>query len=114
MSVRDLKSFGIDGTHKGKFIIVLCSKWCRSCKLLTPILNKFRDEGLIKLKEIDISENCTWAQEMNIYAVPAFLFFKDGKLIEKDIEINGELLVNRGVMIGSFNDLILKEIISQM
>ena len=110
----DLKKFGIDGPKKGNFIIVLCSKWCRSCTLLSTILEKFRDEGFIKLTEIDIGKNSKIARELNIYAVPALLFFKDGKLLDKDIEANGEKLVNKGIMIGSFNELILNEIIKQM
>ena len=114
MSKRDLNKFGINGPKKGRFIIVLCSKWCKSCTFLSPILQKFRDDGFIKLKEFDIGENSKLARELNINAVPALIFFKDGKLLDKDIELEGETLVNKGVMIGSFNELILKEIIKQM
>lgn len=114
MSINDLKQFGIDGPDKGKFIFVLCSKWCRSCSFLSTILEKFRDEGSINLQEIDIAKNSKIARELNINAVPALLFFKDGKLLDKDIEIDGEILVNNGIMIGFFNEQILKEIIKQM
>jgi len=51
---------------------------------------------------------------LNIYAVPTLLLFKDGKLLDKDIKVNGEILVNNGVMIGAAGELILKEIINQM
>jgi thiol-disulfide isomerase/thioredoxin len=114
LSIEDLKNFGIDGPKKGKFIIVLSSKWCKSCKSLTTLLEKFRDNGFIKLKEIDISENSKLTREFNINAIPALLFFKDAKLLNKSLKINGEIIVNKGVMIGSFNETILKEIIKQM
>ena len=114
MKIRDLKKFGIDGPKKGNFVIVLCSKWCKSCKLLAPILEQFKNEDFIKSKEIDISENGRFARELNINAVPALIFFKDGKLLNKNIKVYGESLVNEGIMIGSFNELILKDIVKQM
>ena len=114
MSVNEFKKFGIDIPPEGKFIIVLCSKWCSSCKLLSNILEKFRDQGFIKVKEIDIGKNSGIAGRFNINAVPALLLFKDGKILDKNIEINGEILVNKGIMIGSFDEVILKELIRQM
>ncbi|TFG24058.1 MAG: thioredoxin [Promethearchaeota archaeon] len=114
MKIEDLKKFGIYGPNKGKFIIVLCSKWCKSCELLSTILEDFRDNGILKLEEIDIDKNSNLARELNIYAVPALIFFKDGMLLNKNIKINEEVLVKKGVMIGAFNELILKEIIRQI
>lgn len=114
MSALNLERFGIAGPKEGKFIIVLCSKWCTSCKLLAKKLENIKDEGKIELKEIDISENGELARILNITAVPALVFFEDGSLIEKDIEMYGELLVKNGVMIGSFNEKILRDIIEQM
>jgi len=114
LNIEELKKFGIDGHDEGKFIIVLCSKWCRSCKLFTTILEQIRDEGIIKLKIIDISDNSKLAQELNINAIPALIIFKDGKLLDKNIELYGELIVNKGITIGSFNEQIIKEIINQI
>ena len=114
MDIEELKKFGIDGPDEGKFIIVLCTKWCRSCKLLSTTLQQIRDEGFIKLKEIDISENSKLARELNINVVPALIIFKDGKLLNKNIKLYGELIVNKGITIGSFNEEILKEIINQI
>ena len=114
MNIKELKKFGIDGPDEGKFIIVLCSKWCRSCKLLSTTLEQIRDEGFIKLKIIDIGDNSKLARELNINAVPALIIFKDGKLLNKNIEMYGELIVNKGITIGSFSEEILKEIINQI
>ena len=109
-----MKEFGIHGPYEGIFVIVLCSKWCTSCKLFAPILEKFRDNGSIMFKEIDIDENSNLVRDLNIHAVPALLFFKNGKLFDKNIKINGEIFVNKGVMIGTFGEPILKEIIKQI
>lgn len=109
-----MKEFGIHGSYEGIFIIVICSKWCSSCKLFAPVLKKLKDKGFIKFIEINIDENINLVREFNINAVPALLFFKNGKLLNKNIEINGEIFVNKGVMIGSFGEQILKEIIEKI
>ncbi|TFF99705.1 MAG: thioredoxin [Promethearchaeota archaeon] len=114
LTILTLEKLGIDGPNKGKFIIVLCSKWCQSCKLLAKKLESFKDERGIELKEIDISEYGALARDLKITAIPALIFFEDGKLINKDLEIYGELLVQNGVMIGSFNEKILREIIEKI
>lgn len=114
LTIEKLKKYGIDGPKKGKFIIVLLSQWCKSCKLLSTILEQFRDEGSIELKEVDIGEYGKLAREFNILSVPALILFKDGKLLDKNIIMYGEPIVNKGVLIGSFNEVILKEIIRQM
>ncbi|MFX1503219.1 MAG: thioredoxin family protein, partial [Promethearchaeota archaeon] len=80
-----MKEFGIHDSYEGIFIIVICSKWCSSCKLFAPILEKFRDNGFIKFIEIDINENINLVREFNIHAVPALLFFKNGELLNKNI-----------------------------
>jgi len=112
--MEDLKKFGINIPKEGKLIIDISSQWCGPCKLLSPVLEKLRDKGLIKLIQLDINENLELGQELNIYMVPTLLFFKNGTLLEKDIKVYGEKLVERGVMIGAAGELILKEIINQM
>ncbi|MBN1216292.1 MAG: thioredoxin family protein [Candidatus Lokiarchaeota archaeon] len=114
MDIKELRQYGIDGSNKGKLIVDISSDWCGPCKLLTPVLEKFRDEGFIELIKINIDENHELSQILNVYAVPTLLFFKDGKLLDKDIKIHGETLVNRGVMIGATGEIILKKIIEQM
>ena len=81
-----MKKFGIIGPDKGKFIIILSSKWCKSSKLFSPILEKLRVSGIIKFEEIDIDEYYNLIRDLNINAVPALLFFKNGKLLNKNIE----------------------------
>ncbi|MFX1573833.1 MAG: thioredoxin family protein [Promethearchaeota archaeon] len=109
-----MKKYGIYIPNEGLYLIVLCSKWCKSCTLLSTILEKFRDKGIINLREIDIGDNSKLTKVLNIKAIPALIFFKNGKLLHKNIELNGEIFVNKGVMIGAFNEFILKEVIKQI
>lgn len=114
MNIEDLKSFGIEGPDQGKLIIDLSSDWCGPCKILSPVLEHLSNQGLFHLIQVNIDQNRKLAQKLNIYAVPTLLFFKDGKLLEKNIAIQGQVLVNNGVMVGAAGELVLKEIIEKM
>ena len=114
MNIEDLKIYGIEGPDKGKLIIDLSSDWCGPCKTLSPVLESLSERGLFNLVQVNIDHNRELAQKLNIYAVPTLLFFKDGKLLEKNIEIQGQIVVNNGVMIGAAGELVLKEIVENM
>ncbi len=114
MSVEELRSLGISCPDKGKLIVAINSKWCSACKTLALILKKFKSSGLIELVEIDVNSYPSICKKFQITAVPALLFFKDGFLINKDIEINDFPFVKKGLMIGINCEEILTEILEQI
>jgi len=114
MNIEDLKAYGVEGPDEGKLVIDLSSDWCGPCKILSPVLEKLSEKGLFNLIQINVDQNRELAQKLNIYAVPTLLFFKDGKLIEENIEIQGQTVVNNGVMIGAAGELVLMEIIDKI
>ena len=114
MDVDDLKTIGIDGPKNGKLIIDVFTVWCGPCKFVAPILHKLRDEGLIQLLQVDLDQNRPLGEMFGITAIPTLLFFKDGKLLEGTIEVQGQPLVQNGMMVGAAGEPILREIIQQM
>ena len=114
MDVDDLKTIGIDGPKNGKLIIDVYTVWCGPCKFVAPILHKLRDEGLIQLLQVDLDQNRPLGEMFGITAIPTLLFFKDGKLLEGTIEVQGQPLVQNGMMVGAAGEPILREIIQQM
>ena len=114
MDVDDLKTIGIDGPKNGKLIIDVYTVWCGPCKFVAPILHKLRDEGLIQLLQVDLDQNRPLGEMFGISAIPTLLFFKDGKLLEGTIEVQGQPLVQNGMMVGAAGEPILREIIQQM
>ena len=114
MDVDDLKTIGIDGPKNGKLIIDVYTVWCGPCKFVAPILHKLRDEGLIQLLQVDLDQNRPLGEMFGINAIPTLLFFKDGKLLEGTIEVQGQPLVQNGMMVGAAGEPILREIIQQM
>ena len=111
-----MAQFGIEVEEKdtGKLIIDVSSEWCMPCRTLDRVLRQFQEEGLIDLIEIDINQHPSFKKALDITSVPTLLFFKDGKLLEKDIGIDGQTLVKKGIMQGTTGELILREIIDKM
>lgn len=117
MNIEELKEFGLEVTEdmkQGKVIVDVYTTWCGPCRFLSPILEKLKEEGLIKLLKEDLDTNRALGERFNITAIPTILFFKDGELINHPIEIEGQLLVRNGMMIGASGESILRQIIDQM
>ena len=114
MHVSELKSVGIDAPSDGKLLIDVFTEWCGPCKFVAPILHKLRDEGLIKLIQVDLDQNRPLGQMFGITAIPTLLFFKNGELLEKNIEVNGQALVQRGIMVGAVGEAVLRQLIENM
>lgn len=114
MDIGTLSKFGIEGPKEGKLIIDIYADWCGPCKFVSPVLEKLRDEGLINLIQVDIDQNRPIGELFGITAIPTLLFFKDGQLFEKTIQINGQKLVENGMMIGAAGGEIFRKIIEQM
>ncbi len=49
-----------------------------------------------------------------ITAIPTLLFFKDGKLVDGIIEVDGQPLVQKGIMVGAAGEETLRKIIEQI
>lgn len=110
-NIEPLKNFGISGSEKSISIVVITSKWCNSCRGLTIILQKFKDEGLIELFKINLDEYPSITQILDIRTIPALYFFKDGFLLNKDIEIYDYTFVKQGIMAGVTFEHVIEEII---
>ncbi len=50
----------------------------------------------------------------NVSAIPTLLFFKDGVLLEKNIEIDGEIRVQKGKMVGACGEGLMRLILEKM
>ncbi|MBD3254462.1 MAG: hypothetical protein GF383_05180 [Candidatus Lokiarchaeota archaeon] len=83
-------------------------------KFVAPVLHRLRDEGLINLIQVDLDKNRPLGQKFNITAIPTLLFFKEGKMLQGTITVQGQPLVRDGMMIGAAGEPVLREIIEKM
>jgi len=116
-SIEDLKDFGIEITEdmkEGHVIIDIFTQWCGPCKFLSPTLEKLEKEGLFKLIQVDLDQNRPLGEKFGVTAIPTLLFFKNGKLVDGVVEVQGRAVMANGKMIGNYGEAIIKETISKL
>lgn len=61
-----------------------------------------------------MDKNRPLGEKFGITAIPTLIFFKDGELLNHPIEIQGQMLVKNGLMIGASGEQVLRQIIEKM
>lgn len=75
----DTKNFDKEIENGIKFV-TFTADWCGFCQRQKPILKEIANEN-IWIGEVNPDKNPELVQRYNINAFPAFLLFKEGKLI---------------------------------
>jgi len=80
------QNFDSEVLQSGSPVLVdFWAPWCGPCRMLTPMISELAQEyaGRAKVVKLNTDENPNVATRYNISAIPALLFFKDGKLMEQ-------------------------------
>jgi len=71
----------------GSVVLDCWAPWCGPCRMVAPILDQLAKEyaGRIKFTKLNTDENQQTAGQFSIQSIPTLLFFKRGKLVNRQV-----------------------------
>ena len=59
--------------------------WCGPCRSIAPVVNELADDfaGRAKVAKVNVDEAPALAQKYGIQAIPTFLYFRDGRVVDQ-------------------------------
>jgi thioredoxin 1 len=67
------------------------ASWCGPCRMLSPVVEQIATEHPeIKVCKINVDEEPELAQTFQISAIPALIFFKNGKPVDGSIGVKSK------------------------
>ena len=63
------------------------AEWCGPCRMVGPVIEQLGQEyeGKAIATKVDIDSNNETAAKYGIRSIPTILFFKDGKVVDKQV-----------------------------
>lgn len=77
-------------TSKGNVIVDFHATWWGSCKILGENLHTYKDTSKAKdvtIYKLNVGDYADVTKKYNIAGVPALVYFKDGKLVDKKMGV---------------------------
>lgn len=65
------------------------AEWCGPCRMVSPIIDELASEyeGRVTIGKVDVDSNNDVVGLFGIRNIPTVLFFKDGKLVDKQVGV---------------------------
>ena len=74
--------------ESGKPVVIdFWAEWCGPCRMVSPIVEELAEEfsGKVEIGKLNVDDNIQTPNEYGIRNIPTILFFKDGKMVDKQI-----------------------------
>lgn len=77
--------------QKGLVFVDFYADWCTPCKITEPIIEEISNEKKdIKFLKVNVDENPDISSQYNIFSIPTFTIFKDGKPVSQFVGAMGK------------------------
>lgn len=90
--------------NSGKpMVLDFWAEWCGPCRMVGPIIDELATEyeGRVTIGKIDVDSNNDVVAQFGIRNIPTVLFFKDGKLVDKQVGAT-----QKGTFVAKINSLL--------
>jgi thioredoxin 1 len=74
--------------NSGKPVVIdFWAEWCGPCRMVGPLVEELAKEyeGQVQIGKMNVDDNVDTPNEYGIRNIPTILFFKDGKLHDKQV-----------------------------
>jgi thioredoxin 1 len=89
--VKTNEKFDVTITATDIAVIDFWAPWCGPCRTIGPIIESIdKSNPDVTVKKINVDENQDLAVGFNIRSIPALLFFKNGKVVERLTGVNSK------------------------
>lgn len=79
-------SFESEVLQSDKLTVVdFWAEWCGPCRAIGPVIDELSKEyaGKVKVGKVNVDENPQISMNFGITSIPAILFIKEGKVVDK-------------------------------
>ena len=67
------------------------SEWCGPCNMLAPVIKELANEQTdFKVCKVDVDQQQELAQKFQVASIPTILVFKDGKVTNTTVGVQGK------------------------
>ena len=74
--------------NSGKPVVIdFWAEWCGPCRMVGPLVEELANEyeGRVEIGKMNVDDNVETPENYGIRNIPTILFFKNGKLVDKQI-----------------------------
>ena len=69
---------------KGKYVLFFTAGLCPDCRFIKPAMPEIEEEfSDFNFIQVDRDENIDLCQELDVYGIPSFIVYEDGKEVDR-------------------------------